>query len=49
MKIHYAADLGEALALAREIMGKDASVTVVPNGVSVVVEESSTENIGLEV
>ena len=40
MKIHYAADLGEALALAREIMGKEASITVVPNGVSVVVEES---------
>jgi nickel-dependent lactate racemase len=49
MKIHYAADLGEALALAREIMGKEASITVVPNGVSVVVEESGTENIGLEV
>jgi len=39
MKIRYAEDLGEALALARELKGKDASITVVPNGVSVVVEE----------
>ena len=39
MKIRYAADLGEALALARELKGRDASITVVPNGVSVVVEE----------
>jgi hypothetical protein len=30
-------------------MGKEASITVVPNSVSVVVEESGTENIGLEV
>ena len=39
MKIRYAEDLGEALALARELKGRDASITVVPNGVSVVVEE----------
>ena len=38
MKIHYAADLDEALAMARGIAGKDASLTVIPNGVSVVVE-----------
>lgn len=38
MKIHYAADLDEALAMARRIAGKDASLTVIPNGVSVVVE-----------
>ena len=37
MKMEYAPDLPAALAMAREDKGKDADVTIVPNGISVIV------------
>lgn len=37
MKMTYAESLPEALRLARGLMGKEASLTVIPNGVSVIV------------
>lgn len=37
MKMDYAASLDEAMKKAREIAGKNASVTVIPNGVSICV------------
>ena len=39
MKMMYAASLDEALEKAREIVGEDAKVTVIPNGISVIVAE----------
>ena len=39
MKMKYAASLDEALAMAREIVGEEAKVTVIPNGISVIVAE----------
>ena len=39
MKMMYAASLDEALAMAREIVGEEAKVTVIPNGISVIVAE----------
>ena len=39
MKMMYAASLDEALAMAHEIVGQDAKVTVIPNGISVIVAE----------
>lgn len=38
MKMHYAKDLEEALAIARADRGEDASITVIPNGISVMVK-----------
>jgi len=38
MKMDYAPDLGTAMAMAREEKGEDALVTLIPNGVSVIVE-----------
>ena len=40
MKLHYCATLEEALTLARREKGEEASVTLIPNGVSVIVQES---------
>ena len=37
MKMTYAPDAQQALALARRWQGEDARVTVVPNGVSIAV------------
>jgi nickel-dependent lactate racemase len=37
MKMRYAETLDEALRMAREIRGEDAKVTVIPNGISVIV------------
>lgn len=37
MKMRFAADIGGALDVARAIQGENASVTVIPNGISVVV------------
>ena len=37
MKMTYAADLNGALALARKLRGANAGVTVIPNGISVIV------------
>ena len=39
MKMMYAETLDEALEKAREIVGQDAKVTVIPNGISVIVAE----------
>ena len=38
MKMKYAKTLEEALAMAEEIVGKDYSLTLIPNGISVIVE-----------
>ena len=38
MKFEYADTLEHAFARAKEIKGKDAAVTVIPNGVSIVIE-----------
>ena len=38
MKLHYAATLEDALAMAKKDRGEDASVTVIPNGISVMVK-----------
>ena len=35
----HAASLDEALAMAHEIVGEEAKVTVIPNGISVIVAE----------
>ena len=37
--MEYAPDLAAAYGRAREIMGEDASLTCIPNGISVVVRE----------
>ncbi len=37
MKMKYAGSLDEALGMAREIVGRDAKATVIPNGISVIV------------
>ena len=39
MKMDYAESIEEALAMAKAIKGEDASVTVIPNGISVIVKE----------
>ena len=39
MKMMYAETLDEALAMARKIVGEDAKITVIPNGISVIVAE----------
>ena len=39
MKMMYAGSLDEALEKAREIVGEEAKVTVIPNGISVIVAE----------
>ena len=37
MKMDYAETLEEALAMARETVGEDGTVTAIPNGISVIV------------
>ena len=37
MKMSYAPDIETALRIAREIKGDEASLTIIPDGVSVVV------------
>ena len=37
MKMHYAPNLDEAVKMAKEIRGDDATFTVIPNGISVIV------------
>ena len=39
MKMMYAGSLDEALEMARGIVGEDAKVTVIPNGIAVIVAE----------
>ena len=39
MKLHWAPDLDTALAMAKEEKGEDAEITIIPNGVSVVVKK----------
>ena len=39
MKLDYAPDLETAMAKARAIKGENASVTVIPNGISVMVKQ----------
>lgn len=39
MKMEFAATLDEALRLARRVKGDDADVTVIPNGVSVIIKK----------
>ena len=39
MKLDYAPDLESAMAKARAMKGEDASVTVIPNGISVMVKQ----------
>ena len=39
LKMTYAPSLDQALAMAYEMKGKDATLTCIPNGVSVVVKE----------
>lgn len=39
LKMTYAPDLDTALAMARQIKGEEASLTCIPNGISVVVKE----------
>ena len=38
MKMQYAPNVNEALMLAYDIMGKDAKVSIIPNGISVIVK-----------
>ena len=40
MKMMYAATIEEAVAKALEIKGQDAKFTVIPNGISVIVNEA---------
>ena len=39
MKLHWAPDLDTALAMAKAEKGEDAEITIIPNGVSVVVKK----------
>ena len=39
MKLDYAPTLEAAMAKARILKGEDASVTIIPNGISVIVKE----------
>ena len=39
MKMTYAPDLDTAVKMAREIKGENASFTVIPNGIAVIVEQ----------
>ena len=39
MKMEYAKDLGTAIAMARQEKGENASVTLIPNGISVMVSQ----------
>ena len=39
LKLTYAPDLAAAYRMAREIKGEGASLTCIPNGISVVVRE----------
>ena len=39
MKLDYAPSLEAALARARQLKGENASVTIIPNGISVIVKE----------
>ena len=39
MKMDYAPDLESALAMAKQIQGQQAEITVIPNGISVIVKE----------
>lgn len=39
LKMTYAPDLATAYKMAREIKGEDASLTCIPNGISVVVRD----------
>ena len=39
MKLDYAPSLSEALKKAKELRGQDASITAIPNGISVIVKE----------
>lgn len=39
MKMEYAPDLDTAIAMAKEIRGESAQITVIPNGISVIVKE----------
>ena len=38
MKMQYAPNVNEALMLAYDIMGKDAKLSIIPNGISVIVK-----------
>ena len=38
MKMEYAPDLGTAIAMARAEKGENATVTLIPNGISVIVK-----------
>ena len=37
MKLHYAPDLAAAIAMAKRDKGEDAGITVIPNGISVII------------
>ena len=37
MKMEYAETLEQALTMARESVGEDATITAIPNGISVIV------------
>ena len=39
MKLDYAPSLEAAMARARQLKGDAASVTIIPNGISVIVKE----------
>ncbi len=45
MKLEYADSLEHAFARAREIKGEDASVTVIPDGVSIVIENKFNDGL----
>ena len=39
MKLDFAPSLEQAIAMAREEKGENAPITVIPNGISVIVKE----------
>ena len=39
MKMTYAPDLDTAVKMAKDIKGENASFTVIPNGIAVIVEQ----------
>lgn len=47
MKLDYAPTLEEALSKAKAIKGEDAKITLIPNGISVMVRPVAADNAGL--
>lgn len=48
MKMDYAASLAEAVRLARRLLGERAEITVIPNGIAVIVDIKESADLALQ-